>query len=118
MTVDQRRLAILGTGKIGEALLKGLLGSGWRRPNEIGVSVRRQERADELRERYGVESTLSNAEAIRDAALLVVAVKPQDIESLLGEIGGLVAVEQTVLSIAAAVPTSLLERLLAPGVPV
>jgi pyrroline-5-carboxylate reductase len=118
MAVDQRRLAILGTGKIGEALLKGLLGSGWRRPDEIAVSVRRQERADELRERYGVEPTLSNAEAIRDAALIVVAVKPQDIEALLGEIGGLVATEQTVLSVVAAVPTSLLEDLLAAPVPV
>jgi pyrroline-5-carboxylate reductase len=118
MALDQRRLAILGTGKIGEALLKGLLGSGWRRPDEIAVSVRRQERADELRERYGVEPTLSNAEAIRDAAVVVVAVKPQDIEGLLGEIGGLVATEQTVLSVVAAVPTSLLEDLLAAPVPV
>jgi pyrroline-5-carboxylate reductase len=116
--VEPRRMAILGAGKIGEALLKGLLDSGWRRPEEIAASVRRPDHADELRERYGVDATLSNADAIRDAALLVVAVKPQDIEGLLGEIGGLVSAEQTVLSIAAAVPTSLLERLLAPGVPV
>jgi pyrroline-5-carboxylate reductase len=118
VAIDARRIAILGTGKIGEALLKGLLDSGWRRPEEIAASVRRPDHADELRERYGVEATVSNADAIRDAALLVVAVKPQDIEGLLGEIGGLVSAEQTVLSIAAAVPTSLLERLLAPGVPV
>jgi pyrroline-5-carboxylate reductase len=118
VAIDSRRIAILGTGKIGEALLKGLLDSGWRRPEEIAASVRRAERVDELRELYGLEATLSNADAIRDAAILVVAVKPQDIEALLGEIGGLVAVEQTVLSIAAAVPTSLLESLLAPGVPV
>ncbi|HEV8249454.1 MAG TPA: pyrroline-5-carboxylate reductase [Gaiellaceae bacterium] len=118
MSVDPRRIAILGTGKIGEALLKGLLGSGWRQPGEIAVSVRRPERGEELRERYGVEPTLSNADAIRDATILVIAVKPQDIEGLLGEIGGLVATEQTVLSIAAAVPTSLLEDLLAAPVPV
>jgi pyrroline-5-carboxylate reductase len=118
VAVDPRRIAILGIGKIGEALLKGLLDSGWRRPDEIAASVRRAERVDELRELYGVEPTLSNADAIREAAIVVVAVKPQDIEGLFGEIGGLVAVEQTVLSIAAAVPTSLLESLLAPGVPV
>jgi pyrroline-5-carboxylate reductase len=116
--VEPRRIAILGAGKIGEALLKGLLDSGWRRPEEIAASVRRPDHADELGERYGVQATLSNADAIRDAALLVVAVKPQDIEGLLGEIGGLVSAEQTVLSIAAAVPTTLLERLLAAGVPV
>jgi pyrroline-5-carboxylate reductase len=65
-----------------------------------------------------VEPTLSNADAIREAALLVVAVKPQDIEQLLGEIGGLVAPEQTVLSIVAAVPTRLFEDLLAAPIPV
>jgi pyrroline-5-carboxylate reductase len=118
MAIDPRRLAILGTGKIGEALLKGLLGSGWRRPDEIAVSVRRPERADELRERYGVEPTLSNAEAIRDAAMVVVAVKPQDIEGLLGEVGTLILPEQTVLSIAAAIPTARIESRLSDGVPV
>jgi pyrroline-5-carboxylate reductase len=118
VAVDARRIAILGTGKIGEALLKGLVDSEWRRPEEIAASARRPERVQELRERYGVKATLSNADAIREAALLVVAVKPQDIDELLREIGGLVSPEQTVLSIAAAVPTSLVEEQLAPGVPV
>jgi pyrroline-5-carboxylate reductase len=118
MAIDARRIAILGAGKIGEALLKGLVDSEWRRPEEIAASARRQERVDELRERYGVQATLSNADAIHDAALLVVAVKPQDIDALLREIGGLVAPEQTVLTVAAAVPTSLVEEHLAPGVPV
>jgi pyrroline-5-carboxylate reductase len=118
MTVQPRRIAILGAGKIGEALIKGLVDSGWREPQEIAASVRRPERAQELRERYGVQATLSSSEAIAGAALLVVSVKPQDLEALLGEIGGIVSPEQTVLSIAAAVPTSVLEASLAPGVPV
>jgi len=50
--------------------------------------------------------------------LIVIAVKPQDIEALLGEIGGLISPDQTVLSVAAAIPTSLIERRLPPGVPV
>ena len=97
------RIAILGAGKIGESLLAGLRSSDWA---DIVASSRREERADELRERHGVEATTSNAEAIRGADVVVLAVKPQDIETLLGEIGHLLTSEQTVLSVAAAIPTA------------
>jgi pyrroline-5-carboxylate reductase len=109
------RLAILGTGKIGESLLAGLLSSGW---TDVVPTARRQERVDELRERYGVEPTLENARAIAGAGVVVIAVKPQDMSALLGEIAPLVDREQTVLSIAAAVTTRQIEEVLPPNVPV
>jgi pyrroline-5-carboxylate reductase len=112
------RVAILGCGQIGESLLSGLLSAGWREPGEVAVTARREERVDELRERYGVDATLSNADAVRGAELVVVAVKPQDLESLLGEIGPLLDTGQTVLSVAAAIPTRTIERQLAQSVPV
>src|ERR1700730_2935472 len=113
-----RRIAILGAGKIGEALLSGLLSSGWRTPGEIVVTARREERIAELTERYGVTATLANAEAVAGSELVVIAVKPQDIEPLLAEIGSLLSPDQTVLTIAAAIPTSRIEARLAPRVPV
>src|SRR3954466_10112734 len=58
------RIAILGAGKIGESLLAGLRSSDWA---DIVASSRREERAQELRDKHGVEATTSNAEAIRDA---------------------------------------------------
>jgi pyrroline-5-carboxylate reductase len=109
------RLAILGTGKIGESLLAGLRSSGW---DDVVVTGRREERVAELRERYGVEATLSNTEAVAGAAIVVIAVKPQDFTALLGEIGPAVSPEQTVLSVAAAIPTAQIEQHLADGVPV
>jgi pyrroline-5-carboxylate reductase len=118
MTVDARRIAILGTGKIGEALIAGLLSSSWREPSELAASCRREERERELAERYGVRATRSNAEAVAGAAVVVIAVKPQDLDGLLGEIGGLLGSDQTVLSVAAAIPTSVIEGRIAPGVPV
>jgi pyrroline-5-carboxylate reductase len=118
MPVDARRIAVLGAGKIGEALLAGLVSSGWRAPDELVATSRRDERVRELAERYGVRATTSNAEAVAGAAVVVVAVKPQDLDALLGEIGGLVAEEQTLLSIAAAIPTSLIEGHLLARVPV
>jgi pyrroline-5-carboxylate reductase len=111
----ERRIAIIGGGRIGEALLSGLLSSGWR---DIVVTSRREERVAELRERHGVEATTSNPDAVRGAALVVIAVKPQDIEALLGEVGPLVSPEQTVLTVAAAIPTAYIEARIADGVPV
>ena len=118
MAIESRRVAILGAGKIGESLLSGLLSGNGRRPDEIVVTGRRPERIAELSERYRVAGTLSNSEAVTGAALVVIAVKPQDFDALLGEIGGLLSPDQTVLSIAAAIPTSLIEQRVAPGVPV
>ena len=118
MAVDERRIAVLGTGRIGEALISGLLSSGWRRPEDIIASSRRPERVVELAERYGIATTMDNVEAAAGAALVVVSVKPQDIEGLLGQIGPAISAEQTVLSVAAATPTAAIEGHLAAGVPV
>jgi pyrroline-5-carboxylate reductase len=109
------RIAILGAGKIGESLIAGLVSSGWR---DLVATARRDERLDELRERYGVRVTRSNAEAVQGADIVVIAVKPQDIDALLSEIAGAVVPGQTVLSIAAAIPTSAIEARLGDGVPV
>src|SRR5437868_10499138 len=101
------RMAILGAGKIGESLLAGLRSSDWA---DIVATSRREERAAELREKHGVEATSDNIAAIKGADVVVLAVKPQGIETLLGEVGHLLKPEQTVLSVAAAIPTASIER--------
>ena len=73
-----RSLAILGGGKIGEALLTGLL-RGERTPADIVVSEKHPERASYLASTYGVK-TLDVAEAAAAARTLVLCVKPQDID--------------------------------------
>ncbi len=113
-----RRIAVLGAGKIGESLIAGLVSSEWCEPGDIVATGRRAERLEELEQRYGIGTTLSNADAVRAADVVVIAVKPQDIEQLLGELVEVVRPEQTVLSVAAAIPTALIERHLGDGVPV
>ncbi len=110
-----KRIAILGTGRIGEALLTGLLSSGW---DDIVATTRSDERAAELRERHGVDATTSNAHALATAAIVVIAVKPQDIDALLAEVGGSLTAAQTVISCAAAITTAHIEARIADGVPV
>jgi pyrroline-5-carboxylate reductase len=113
-----RRICVLGAGKAGEALVAGLLSSGWAKAEDVVATARRQERLDELAERYGIETTRANADAVKGAQVVVIAVKPQDIETLLAEIGSALEPSQTVLSIAAAIPTALIERHVGDTVPV
>ncbi len=113
-----RRVAFLGGGKMGEALVSGLIRSGGRAVDEIMVTCRREERARELAERHGVATTLSNPEAVSWADTLVLTVKPQDIEVLLTQIGSSVGPEHLVISFAAGVRTSFVEKHLADEVPV
>ena len=110
-----QRIAIIGGGRIGEALLAGLLSSGW---SDIVVTSRRPERVAELAERHGVDATTSNADAVRGAGIVVIAVKPQDIDALLDDIGSVLVPEQTVITVAAAIPTARIEAKVADGVPV
>ena len=92
-------IAILGTGKMGEALLSGLLRAG-RPPSAVVAAVRREDRAAELRERYGVQ-VADAAAAAKMADTLVLAVKPQDMGRLLDEIAPVVPAGTLVISVAA-----------------
>jgi len=104
------RIAILGAGKIGEALVAGLLSSGAHKPGEIVACDRRAERLGELSERYGIEATGNNAEGVRGASLIVIAVKPQDIGELLSEVGPAIGKQQTIVSVAAGITTRSIEE--------
>lgn len=110
------RVAILGTGKMGEALLSGMVRAG-RPASGLVVTTHDDGRADVLRERYGVEVT-SNTEAVKSANTVVIAVKPQDMGALLDEIAAFVSVDQLLVSVAAGITTSFIERRIPVDVPV
>lgn len=109
-------VAVLGTGKIGEALLSGMLRAGWP-PANLLVTTRRPDRAEELRTRYGVEP-VTNQKAAERADILILTVKPQDMGKLLDELSPHVPADRLVISGAAGIPTSFFEERLAPGTPV
>ncbi|GAA2554794.1 pyrroline-5-carboxylate reductase [Streptomyces intermedius] len=107
---------MLGTGKIGEALLSGMIRAGWS-PADLLVTARRPERADTLRERYGV-TPVTNAEAAKTADTLILTVKPQDMGALVEELVPHVPADRLVISGAAGIPTAYFEERLAAGTPV
>jgi len=109
-------IAILGAGKMGEALVSGLLRAG-RNPVEVLAVVRRPERAAQLRETYGVE-TVAAADAAKAADTLVITVKPQDMSVLLDEIAPQLPADRLIISVAAGIPTAVIERRLGGEVPV
>jgi pyrroline-5-carboxylate reductase len=109
-------IAVLGAGKIGEALLSGLLQSG-RPAADLMFTERYPERSVELTERYGIRA-VSVAEAARTADVLVVAVKPQDIDPVLVELAPELRPAALIVSLCAGLPTALYERRLPEGTPV
>ena len=109
-------IAILGGGKIGEALLSGLL-RGDRSTADIVVSEKHPERAAYLADTFGVQ-VADVADAVKQAATLLIAVKPQDIDALLAEMSPAVEARHLVVSVAAGVTTAHIERGLPAGVPV
>jgi pyrroline-5-carboxylate reductase len=100
---------------MGEALVSGLIRSGGRSREEIIVTCRREERARELAGRLGTTTTLSNGHAVGWADTLVLTVKPQDMEALLQQISGSLSPEHVVISFAAGIRTSFIERFAPPA---
>lgn len=112
---DHYRLAAIGAGVMGEAILSGLLTAGWR-PEDIRVCDARRDRLTEVNERHGVASaTLAQAAT---ADLLLIAVKPQDVPGVLAELHDHVDKHTLVLSIAAGVTLATLQAGLPDGTPV
>ncbi|HYZ08241.1 MAG TPA: pyrroline-5-carboxylate reductase [Pseudonocardiaceae bacterium] len=112
-------IAVLGAGKIGEALLVGLLAAG-RSPAQLMFTERHPERAAHLEQTYGVRA-VRVVVAAREADVLVVAVKPQDIDPLLVELAEAIVPSvkpPLVMSLCAGLPTALYQRWLPEGAPV
>lgn len=109
-------VAVLGAGKMGEALLSGLLRAG-RTPGELLFTERHEDRAAMLTEKYDVESVTS-VEAAKRADTLLIAVKPQEMGALLDDLESVVTDKNLVITIAAGIPTATLEARLPKGTPV
>jgi pyrroline-5-carboxylate reductase len=105
-----RKLALIGAGKLGEGLLSGILGSQLVPVGRVEVTVAHQPRADYLREKYGIKAHTNNAQAVSGADLVLICLKPQQVKSFLHEVKNKLRKDVVIISSAAAVTTSLIER--------
>ena len=116
--MSNTHLAILGGGNMGRALIGGLLRQGTR-PEQISVGESVPTARESLSRELGISATADNRAALANAALVVVAVKPQDTQSVLEPLRDLLNRNRpTVLSVAAGIRVSALEAWCGPGVPV
>jgi pyrroline-5-carboxylate reductase len=103
------KISFIGGGNMGEALIKSLIAKGVAASKDITVSDVSQRRRDILKKTYGVKAIVSNREAVLKADIIVLAIKPQDMSTVLAELGKLTP-KQLVLSIAAGVTMETLRK--------
>ncbi len=105
-----RKLAIIGAGKLGEGLLSGILGSQQFPVGCVEATVAHQPRADYLTEKYSIKAHTNNAQAVSGADLVLICLKPQQVKGFLHEVSKKLKRDAVIISSAASVTTSLIER--------
>ncbi len=112
MTIKGRSVGFVGAGNMGEALIKGLLAANLVPAEAIHATDVRLERLKELNRQYGIQISSDNAELIRHADIVILAVKPQVMDAVLTEIAPAVTRRKLLISIAAGVSTAKMRAVL------
>src|SRR6202163_4476283 len=115
---SKKKVAVLGAGKIGSILLQSFLRDGLLSPGQTWVTVAHPERARMLKEKLKVHAGTDNSEAVKDADIVFLCVKPQVVADVAREVRAHVHAKQLGISVAASVPTEMTERALEIEVPV
>jgi len=112
------KVAVLGAGKLGGILLQSWLRDGLLVPSRTYATVAHPDKARALRDKLKVRAGTNNVEAVRSADIIFLCVKPQVVSEVVREISAHVGKDQLLISVAASVPTEMIERGLEKEVPV
>src|SRR5260370_28780532 len=116
--LSDKKLAVLGRGKLGGILLRAYLKQELFSPKRVTATVKHAEKAAALAKDLGVSVTTDNRKAVKGADIVLLGVKPQVVGEVLKEIAPEVSEKTLIISVAASVPTSYLEQHLGAKVPV
>jgi len=108
--LKDRKLTIVGLGKLGGILIDAFLDKGLLRPESVNATVHHPERAQELAEAKGIRVTTDNAAAVAESDIVILAVKPYGIRPVCEELRSHLRSDALVISVAASVPTSFIEE--------
>ena len=107
-----KKICIIGTGNMGEALISGLISSASSKPKNIICTDVREAKLKIIQEEYGVRTTPNNSEAVADSDIVIYAVKPQIMAAVLNETAEKLDMSKLIISIAAGVPMEAIESCL------
>ena len=102
--LNDKKIAIIGVGNMGEALVSGLIGSGSSTPKNIICTDIKQDKLSVIKAKYKVRTTTRNLKAVAEADIIIYAVKPQIMAATLTETAAKLDMSKLVISIAAGVP--------------
>ena len=108
--VPAMKLAFIGGGTMAEAILRGVLDAQVAAPTDVAIGEPRPERRQFLSSEFGVQAHQGNLDAVKEADLLILAIKPQDLPVIFQELGERLRPEQAVLSIIAGAKMSTLSK--------
>ncbi len=117
-TLTGKKVAVLGAGKMGGILLQALLKNGMLSPKHTTATVAHDDRAKALARRLGIAVSTDNIKAAEGADIILIGVKPQVVEEVASQLRGKLTAKQLVISVAASVPNSLIEKALGADIPV
>jgi|WetSurMetagenome_2_1015567.scaffolds.fasta_scaffold168362_2 pyrroline-5-carboxylate reductase len=107
-----KKIAVIGYGVMGEAILSGLIKKGGINPQNITASGPREDRRQELSNKYGILVVKENLQAVTNCDVIILAVKPQKIQSVIKGLKGKIPLGAVVISIVAGVSLELLNKML------
>jgi pyrroline-5-carboxylate reductase len=113
LKLSDKKLAVLGAGKLGGILLRAYLKQGLFVAKRVTATVKHGEKAAARAKQLGVTVTTDNRKAVKGADVILLAVKPQAVEEVLQEIAPEIGAQTLLVSVAASVPTTYLEQQLA-----
>jgi pyrroline-5-carboxylate reductase len=106
VSIKGKRVGFLGAGNMGEAMIRGMLQAGLVPAASIAASDAQRERLTHITGQYGIRSVADNVDLVRDSDVIVLAVKPQIMSPVLGEIASAADEHKLFISVAAGVATT------------
>jgi pyrroline-5-carboxylate reductase len=107
---ELRRITFIGSGAMGEAMIKGMVAQDVVQSNQITASDPVAARREQMKSHFGVVTSDSNTQAVQDADVVILSVKPQILPRVMAELKGLIPPEALVLSIVAGVPIATMKN--------
>lgn len=105
-----QKIGFLGAGNMSQAMIRGLLETPWISPDRIMASNRSEGKLQKLVQEYGIKAARSNEELVESSDIVVISVKPQDLQAAIEPIAQIFNEDQIVISVAAGVRMQTLEK--------